>query len=125
MLAGAANSWMMEPSFGCLLLLLLLLEPPLLHRRFTRQMKKISNKCSLFSLETDATFQICAAVWFDAALPSWFSTLPASPVILVGSFSTVLRPSAQRLGRPFVSVVCFRLSDYFMLLVLFWAISLW
>lgn len=138
MLAGGplkVNSWMMErnPSFGCLLLLLLLLllEPPLVHRRFTRQMNKyqvLLRKYSQFSLETDATFQICAAGWSDAALPVvvvFHSACFACLLFFVGSFSTMLRPSAQRLGRPFVSVVCFRISDYFMLLVLSWAISLW
>jgi hypothetical protein len=72
-----------------------------------------SSKYSLFSLETQAS---------RSALPSGLAS--SSPVVADSqsallrccscrSFSTVLRPSAQDVLQPFVSVVCFRVSRLF------------
>jgi hypothetical protein len=126
MLAVAANSWMMEPvlwvrAAAAAAAAAARASPATSAIHTTNE--KMSNKCFLFSLETQLS---------RSALPSGLTLLcrRGFPLYLlrcslVGGFSTVLRPSAQRLRRPFVSVVCLRLSDYFMLLILFWVVSLW
>jgi hypothetical protein len=123
MLAVAANSWMMEPVLWVRAAAAAAARASPATSAIHTTNEKMSNKCFLFSLETQLS---------RSALPSGLTLLcrRGFPLYLlrcslVGGFSTVLRPSAQRLRRPFVSVVCLRLSDYFMLLILFWVVSLW
>ena len=91
MLAVAANSWMMDPVLWVRAAAAAARASPATSAIHTTN-KKMSNKCSLFSLETQLS---------RSALPSGLTLLclRGFPLYLlrcslVGSFSTVLRPSA-------------------------------
>jgi hypothetical protein len=112
MLAVAADScWIEGCVFGCWLLLRA--SPATSAIRTPNRESQVSTRYSAWTLETQAS---------RSALPSGLAS--SSPVVADSqsallrccscrSFSTVLRPSAQDVLQPFVSVVCFRVSRLF------------